>query len=112
LLLNDSTQFIGTALKVGDAAIVVATEAHRDALLLRLKAYGLDIGAAIEQGRYITLDAADTLPAFMVDNLPDSARFLELLGDLIVSAAKAAGGQQTRVAVFGECVHLLWEQGK
>jgi hypothetical protein len=31
MLLNNLTQFIGTALKAGNAAIVVATEAHRDA---------------------------------------------------------------------------------
>ena len=61
------TQFIGAALKAGNAAIVVATESHRDSLLPRLQAYGLDIGAAIEQGRYISLDAADTLSTFMLN---------------------------------------------
>ena len=30
--------------------------------MVRLQARGLDIGAAIEHGRYIALDAADTLP--------------------------------------------------
>jgi hypothetical protein len=33
------------------------------------------------------------------------------LGDLIVTASKAATGKQARVAIFGECVHLLWAQG-
>src|SRR6185503_7219976 len=55
-LLDGFTQFIGAALKSGSAAIVIATESHRDSLLLRLQAHGLDIGAAIEQGRYIPLD--------------------------------------------------------
>ena len=55
-LLDGFTQFIGAALKSGSAAIVIATESHRDSLLLRLQAHGLDIGAAIEQGRYISLD--------------------------------------------------------
>ena len=54
--------------------IVVATESHRDGLLPRLQAYGLDIGAAIEQGRYISLDAAETLSKFMVNGLPDPVR--------------------------------------
>ena len=66
-LLDGFTQFIGTALKAGNAVIVVATESHRDSLLPRLQAHGLDIGAAIEQGRYISLDAADTLSTFMVN---------------------------------------------
>ena len=101
-LLDDITQFIGAALKAGNAAIVVATESHRNSLLPRLQAYGLDIGAAIEQGRYISLDAADTLSTFMLNGMPDPVRFLKLFGSLIATAAKAAKGEQARVAVFGE----------
>lgn len=74
--LDDATQFIGAALKNGDAAIVVATGSHRDRLLLKLQAFGLDIGASIEQGRYIQLDAADTLSGFMVNGAPDPVQFL------------------------------------
>ena len=110
-LLDDITQFIGTALKAGNAAIVVATESHRNRLLPRLQAEGLDIGTAIEQGRYIALDAADALPTFMLRGMPDSVLFLKLLGDLIGTAAKAARGEQARVAIFGEMCHLLWAQG-
>ena len=109
--LDDLTRFIGAALKAGNAAIVVATESHRDSLLPRLQAYGLDIGTAIEQGRYIALDAADALPTFMLRGMPDSVLFLKLLGDLIGTAAKAAQGEQARVAIFGEMCHLLWAQG-
>ena len=77
-LLDGFTQFIGAALKAGNAVIVVATESHRDSLLPRLQAHGLDIGAAIEQGRYISLDAADTLSTFMVNDMPDPVRFLKV----------------------------------
>jgi len=110
-LLDDLTQFVGAALKAGNAAIVVATESHRDSLLPRLQAYGLDVGAAIEQGRYVALDAAETISAFMVNDQPDPVRFLQLLGDLIVTAREAAKGENPRVSVFGECVNLLWVQG-
>ena len=109
-LLDDLTQFVGAALKAGDAAIVVATESHRESLLPRLQTHGLDIGDAIEQGRYIALDAADALSAIMVNELPDAVRFFKLLGNLIVTAAGAAK-KDARVAIFGECVHLLWAQG-
>jgi hypothetical protein len=78
---------------------------------LELQAHGLDIGAAIEQGRYIPLDAADTLSMFMVNGMPDPVRFLELLGDLIVTAIEATKGEHPRVSIFGECVHLLWAVG-
>ena len=107
--LDDLTQFIGAGLRAGNAAIVVSTESHRDSLLPRLQAYGL--GAAIEQGRYIALDAADALSTFMINGMPDPARFLNLFGNLIVTAAHAAKGEQAQVAVFGEGAHLLWAQG-
>jgi DNA-binding NarL/FixJ family response regulator len=110
-LLDGFTQFIGAALKAGNAAIVVATELHRGSLLPRLQAHGLDIGAAIEQGRYISLDAADTLSTFMINDQPDPVRFLKGAGDLVLTAAKAAKGEHPRVAACGECAPLLWEQG-
>jgi CheY-like chemotaxis protein len=109
--LDDLTQFIGAALRAGNAAIVVSTESHRDSLLPRLQAYGLDVGAAIEQGRYIALDAADALPTFMLNGMPDPVRFMKVLGDLVATAAKAGKGEQARVAIFGEMCHLLWAQG-
>lgn len=59
----------------------------------------------------IPLDAAETLSMFMVNGMPDSVRFLELLGDLIVTAREAAKVANPRISVFGECVHLLWVQG-
>jgi len=110
-LLDDLTQFIGAALKAGKGAIVVATESHRESLLPRLQAQGWDMGAAMEQGRYIALDAAETLSTVMRNGMPDPVRFFRLLGDLVVTAAEAAEGERADVAIFGECVHLLWAQG-
>jgi DNA-binding NarL/FixJ family response regulator len=52
-LLDDLTQFVGAALNAGNAAIVVATESHRDSLLPRLEAHGVDIAAAIGQGIHL-----------------------------------------------------------
>ena len=110
-LLDRLSVFIATALKEGNAAIVVATESHRDALVGRLRAYGLDIDAAIEQGKYIAVDAADALPTFMVHEMPDPGRFLTVLGNLISNATKAIKDKQARVAIFGEVCHLLWALG-
>jgi len=71
----------------------------------------LDIGAAIEQGRYISLDAGDTLSTFMVNDQPDPVRFLKVTRDLVLAAAKAAKGEHPSVAACGECAPLLWAQG-
>jgi hypothetical protein len=108
--LDGLTQFIGAALKAGNAAIVFATESHRDSLLPRLQAHGFDIRAAIEQGRYVALDAAETLSIFMVGGLPDPVRFSNAAGSLFMRAAQAAKGEHPRVAVYGECGSLLWAQ--
>ena len=106
------TRFIEAALEAGNAVIVVATESHRESLLQRLQARGLNIGTAIEQGSYIPLDVADTLSTFMVNDLPDPVRFLKVAGDLVATAAKAAKGERPRVAACGECAPILWAQGK
>jgi DNA-binding NarL/FixJ family response regulator len=112
LFLDGFTQFIGTALQAGNAVIVVATESHRENLLSRLQGHGVDISAAIEEGRYISLDAADTLSKVMVNDLFDSGRFLEAATSLIAAAFKAARGEHPRVAVCGECDPPLWALGK
>jgi DNA-binding NarL/FixJ family response regulator len=110
-LLDGLTQFIGAALRIGNAAIVVATESHREGLLPRLHAYGLDVGAAIEEGRYIALDAAETVSAIMVNDVPDPTRFLKAADNLIRVAGDAAKGEQPRVAIGGECDPPLWTLG-
>jgi CheY-like chemotaxis protein len=110
--LDSFTQFIGAALKAGKAVIVVATESHRGSLLPRLQAYGLDIGDLIEQGRYISLDAAETVSTFMVNDLPDPDKFRRITGNLIAKAAKAVQLEPARVAACGECAPFLWAQGK
>jgi CheY-like chemotaxis protein len=110
--LDSFTRFIGVALNTGNAVIVVVTASHGDSLLLRLQAHGLDIGAAIEQGRYISLDAAETVSTFMVNDMPDPGKFLKVTGDLIAEAAKAVKAEHARVAACGECAPFLWAQGK
>ena len=110
-LLDGLSRFIGTALGAGDAAIVVATQAHREALERRLHARGLSTAKSIRQGRYIILDAAETLQKFMVEGFPDAARFREVLSSVVVRA-RGAVELGARVVAFGEMVALLWEDGK
>jgi hypothetical protein len=110
-LLDNMSEFIGAALSTGNAAVVVATGSHRDDLVHRLQAYGLDVDAALEEGRYIALDAADTISTCLVNGVLDSGRFLEAFGNLISTASHAAKGEHRRVVVFGEGADLLWKRG-
>lgn len=111
VLLERFAAFIADALRAGNAAIVFATKSHQDSLLARLQAQALDMTAAVDEGRYISLDAADTLATIMVDGLPDPVLLLEGLSGLIESASKAAKGVRPRVALCGERVGLLWAEG-
>ena len=112
VFLDTFAHFITVALKAGDAAIAVITESHREGLVQRLKAQGLDVDAAIHEGRYIQLDVAKTLATFMVYDMPDAARFVEVVGGLIEAAARAAKREDGRVVACGECSPFLWTQGK
>jgi DNA-binding NarL/FixJ family response regulator len=111
-LLAGFASFVEAALKTGNAVIVVATESHRESLLHRLRAGGVDIDTAIGLGRYISLDVAETLSTFMVNDQPDPVRFFKAAGDLIVATAKAAKGKHSRISACGECAPTLCAQGK
>jgi len=110
-LLDHLSRFVGAALNAGNGAVVVATGAHREALLRSLQASGVDIAAALEQGRYIAVDADELLSGCMVNGMLDSNAFLHGFGQLIPKAASAVKTEHPRVAVFGEGPDLLWKQG-
>lgn len=110
-LLDHLSMFLGTALNAGNAAIVVATAAHRESLMQSLCAYGVDMAAAVEQGRYIAMDAADMISTLVVNGILEPDGFLQSFGQLIQQAANAVQGKHPRVAIFGEGVDLLCKQG-
>lgn len=110
-LLTDLSRFIGTALGGGDAAVVICTKAHRTGLERLLKERGFDLIAASRRGKYVALDAAETLDKLMVDGMPSAERFHELLSGVITRARTASEGEDHRVVAFGEMVALLWASG-
>lgn len=104
-------RFIKSSLEVGNAVIVVVTESHRASLLPKLEADGVDVPAAVEQGRYIPLSAADTLFSLMVNDMPDPVRCTKTIGDLILAAARGVKGEHARVEVCGEIAPTLLSNG-
>ncbi len=99
--------FLGAGLGAGAACIVIATPDHRDGLAQRLEGQGCDLSSAQRQGQYVALDAAETLAQFLVEGVPDPARFAQVVGGLIERAAKG----HRPVRLFGEMVALLWAEG-
>ena len=110
-VVDGYARFIESALKVGNAVIVVVTESHRASLVPRLEADGVNVAAAIEQGCYIPLDAADAVSRLTVNDIPDPVRCAKVVGDLIMKAAKGVRGANGRVVVCGEIAPTLLSKG-
>jgi signal transduction histidine kinase len=110
-LLEGLSRFVGTALGAGDSSVVIATPGHLDGLASRLRARGLDSAKAARSGRYVLLDAAETLAKFMRHGQPDPELFVNTVGNVVARASAAAEGTNPRVAAFGEMVALLWAEG-
>jgi DNA-binding NarL/FixJ family response regulator len=111
VFVENFAHFIAATLGAGDVAVVVANEAHRNRIAQRLNGRGSIIDAAIREGRFISLDADETLSTFMVNNMPDSNRFFEVVAGLIKTAAKAVNKERPRVTICGEGVSILCAQG-
>jgi hypothetical protein len=112
LLLDGLARFIGGAMDAGDPAVVIATPEHGASLRERLTVSHADSVARAERaGRFITLDAADTLSRFMVYGHPDRSKFLTSVGVALAGAAECARTPGGQVAAFGEMVALLWADG-
>jgi PAS domain S-box-containing protein len=112
VLLGGLSKKFGSVLGAGDAVVVIATEARRNSLANLLRDRGINIQKAIQQGRYIALDAEETLSKFMVDGWPDATRFSGVVGSVLDSARGEGTGERRAVAAFGEMVAVLCEQGK
>jgi signal transduction histidine kinase len=84
----------------------VATPAHRTLIQARLETVGIDVQAAQAQGRYVALDAAETLSQFMLNGAPDADRFNDVIGGVISRTDQH--GRDMRI--FGEMVALLVAQ--
>jgi len=102
VFLCSLTEFLADALNAGDAAIVWATESHRETLVRRLRDRGIDIEAAFGRGIFIASDAAEP---------PDPSRMYETISRLSAAASKA-GKEHPRVAVCGERAGGFWAEGK
>src|SRR5260370_3456957 len=112
LLTDELTRLIGTALMSGDAAIVIATQAHREALARELEARDVDTPRALADGGFASLDAEETLSRIMLNQMPDPDLFSNIVGGLIARARAAVKSDQSGVVIFGEMVATLWAQEK
>jgi PAS domain S-box-containing protein len=107
-LVESVSAFVGAALTEGNSSVVIATPEHRSAMQRKLGACGIDMAQATALGRYVVLDASETLSKFMVAGSPDRERFMNTVGKVIARQAESGVG----IHAFGEMVALLWADGK
>lgn len=106
-LVASVASFLAEALQSGDAAVVVATEAHRDAFDVWLRREGVDCERLRRTGHYWCFDASEMLSSLTAGTELQPDRFLTAVGGLI--GRLSAEGRPVRV--FGEMVALLWDAG-
>src|SRR6266481_5856853 len=92
-LLEALSKFVGTALVAGDAAVVIATQSHLNGLAGLLASRAFSVSKAAREGRYIALDAAETLAKFVRNGQPDPDAFAATIGAVFRRATAAAEGQ-------------------
>jgi PAS domain S-box-containing protein len=106
-LVDSVGGFLGAALGTGDGGLSIATRPHQVGIEESLKARGIDVAGVRDSGRYVPLDAAETLAAIMVEGMPDPARFGDVIGRVIGRMTRDG----RRISAFGEMVALLWAEG-
>jgi DNA-binding NarL/FixJ family response regulator len=111
-LLDEYARFAGMALESGKSFIVASSPSRRSGLDERLSANGVDLDAAVAEGRYIWLDVPEMLASFMVDGFPDQQRFWKAAPGLIMSAARGSRSRVPGVAACGDGAGQLWAEGR
>ena len=100
-----------SAVDVGNAIIIVATDEHRQQLRVALGQSGIDCGSLEADGRLQLLDSRELLNQFMVDGLPSRTQFFSTVGAIVRAAKQTSWNLQRGLTVFGEMVAVLWQEG-
>ena len=100
--------FLSQGLIVQEPALAIATPEHRAGILAELRARGLDVDGLTASGDLLLLDAADELASFMVDGMPDQARFTAAMSRALEQVCR---GRHCTTRAYGEMVDLLWKAG-
>ena len=101
--------FLAEGLVSNQPLVVIATPPHREVLLARLRSKGFDLEYLRRAGRFVLLDARETLAQIMDGGAPDSRKFNTHVASIIERTRRDNG--HATIRAFGEMVDLLWQQG-
>lgn len=108
-LYDSVAGFLSEGLIAGQAAIIIATDAHRAGMLDALSSRFIDVERARRGGALVVLDARELMETFLVDGAPDAELFDYNVG-LILDQAFRDGGRAL-IRAYGEIVDVLWKEG-
>ncbi len=97
------SEYVVSGLRVGEAAVIIATPKQRAKFLHAIHAAGFKEGPALK-----VLDAEETLARFMSVGTPQWREFHEVIGGLIAELRL----QYPTVRAYGEMVNVLWQRGE
>jgi hypothetical protein len=106
-LARTVARFLQTGFERGERCMVIATAEHRVAFEAALRARRVPVRQLRRAGRYVELDAVDTLARLAPDGVLDEASFDREVGGPLAHDLRAGH----RLRVFGEMVALLWRDG-
>lgn len=104
-LVENVTYLVGKSLSAGDSSVLVATSSHVGSMEKLLMRRGFDLKSLRAAGRYVALDANETLSCLMLNDRPNAGRFSQIIEDVIRRAIVKSGTQFA--FAFGEMVALL-----
>jgi anti-sigma regulatory factor (Ser/Thr protein kinase) len=106
-IVDQVVRFVGDGLDAGEPAVIIVTPEHRVSIDQGLTKRGLDLVTLVDEGRYVPLDARETLNLFMADGSPHPDRFEDVVGGVVRTASRSG----VPVRAFGEMVAILWAAG-
>ena len=108
LFLDDLSHLFAAAIRRGDMAAIIATEATRNGVTERLLAKGCDLAKATNRGAYVSLDVAEAVSKVMVAGRLDRQRVAAFVDDFERSRLAVSA---SNLIVVGEMSALLCANG-
>lgn len=102
-IVDSVAEYFIHCLKSNGIGIAAATRKHLDEIEKKITGFGVDLESARREGRFIELDAEETLEMLLVDGSVDDDLFFQVIGSLVEKSAQ----QGREIRIFGELVNVL-----
>lgn len=102
-IVDSVAEYFVHCLKSNGTGIAVATTIHLEEIGKKIIGFGVDLESARKEGRFIELEAEETLAMLLVDGVVDHELFFQVIGSVVERSAE----QGREIRIFGELVNVL-----